>query len=593
MSIDQIIIVLIILVALTNFILGYLRYDIVAICALILAIIFGVVSADQAFEGFGHPATITVATVLILSRALSNSGAVTYLTKFLEPLTKTKVNHIASYSIVSAALSSFMNNIGALSLMLPAAVQSALNSKRSPSIILMPLSFASILGGLITLIGTPPNIIIANYRQTISGEPFKFFDFTPVGFAIAICGVFFLVIIGWRLIPKARRPAEEAEALYQIDAYVTEVHINGNGNITGKTISELEDIASEEEIAIIGLVRAERRMFSDFRNQPLMLDDILIIEGSPDSISRYSSIEGFDLIGTDKTKPVELNTETEKTFEAVITPQSVINNQNSRMVGFTGRFGINLLAISRQGKPIRERLRQVRFKPGDVLLMQGPSERSSSLITSLGLLPLAQRKITNNTGDKSLITIITFIISIIIASLGVLPLPIAFAAAAICVVIFGIVPLHELYESIDWPIIVLLAAMIPLGTALESTGATALLVSNIAVLGKTTGPVFMLVIILIITMTLSDVMNNAATAVVTAPIAYGIANELNVNSDPFLMAVAVGASCAFLTPIGHQNNTLILGPGGYHFGDYWRLGLPLEIIVTVVAIPTILIFWPL
>ena len=593
MSIDQIIIILIIFVALANFILGYLRYDLVAICALILAIILGVVSPDKAFEGFGHPATITVATVLILSRALSNSGAVTYLTKLLEPLTKTKVKHIASYSLVSAALSSFMNNIGALSLMLPAAVQSALNSKRSPSIILMPLSFASILGGLITLIGTPPNIIIANYRQTISGEPFKMFDFTPVGFAVALCGVVFLIIIGWRLIPKARRPAELAEALYQIEAYVTEVHINGKGEIIGKTISELENTASEEEISIIGLVRTERRMFSDFRNQPLMLDDILIIEGSPDSISRYSSIEGFDLIGTDKTKPVELNTETEKTFEAVITPQSIINNQNSRMVGFTGRFGVNLLAISRQGKPIRERLRQVRFKPGDVLLLQGPSERSSSLITSLGLLPLAQRKITSNASDKSLITIFTFAASIIIASLGILPLPIAFAAAAICVVLFGIVPLHEMYESIDWPIIVLLAAMIPLGTALESTGATALLVSNIAVLGKTTGPIFMLVIILIITMTLSDVMNNAATAVVTAPIAYGIANELGVNSDPFLMAVAVGASCAFLTPIGHQNNTLILGPGGYHFGDYWRLGLPLEIIVTIVAIPSILIFWPL
>ena len=593
MIFDQFIILGILSLTLCLFIWGKFRYDIVALCALICAVIFGIVPTEKAFSGFGHPATITVATVLVLSRALSNSGSVTFLTKLLEPLTSTTIRHIASYASVSAALSSFMNNIGALSLMLPAAVQSALKAKRSPSKVLMPLSFASILGGMITLIGTPPNIIIANYRETITGHPFKMFDFSPVGFSVAFIGLIFLIFIGWKLIPKSRRSAEGAEALYQIDAYVAEVHINNESDSIGKTIREIENNASEEEISIIGLVRKEKRMFSDFRLQPLTVDDILIIEATPESIANFINKKGFDLIGTAKNKPVKLVSENEETIEAVVTPQSNINQRNARMIGFTGRFGVNLLAISRQGKPIRERLRQVRFFPGDVLLLQGSIERCASLISSLGLLPLAQRKLPNESSKSALITILVFFIAITIASLGIIPLPVAFSAAAISVVILKIVPLYELYESIDWPIIVLLGAMMPLGSALESTGATSLLVSSISNLGDYTGAVVMLILIMIITMTLSDIMNNAATAVVFAPISYGIATQLNVNPDAFLMAVAVGASCAFLTPIGHQNNTLILGPGGYHFGDYWRLGLPLEILVVAVSIPMILLVWPL
>ena len=593
MSLDQIIILLIICFTLINFILGYFRYDIIALFSLLLSIILGVIPANIAFDGFSHPATITVATVLILSKGLSNSGAVNYLTKVLEPFTKSNFMHLASYSGLSSVLSSFMNNIGALSLMMPAAIQSSLKAGRSPSRILMPLSFASILGGLLTLIGTPPNIIIANYRENLSGQPFLMFDFTPVGFLVALTGVIFLISFGWRLIPKSRRPAGSTEALYQIEEYVAEILITENDKIIGKTINEIEKEYIDEGVSIIGLVRSDRRMFSDFRYQPLSQGDIIIVESSPEQISKLNQIDGFDIQGTDDKKPVKLISDTEEIIEAVVTPSALINEKNSRMIGFTGRFGVNLLAISRQGKPIRERLRKVNFKSGDVLLLQGPLERTVSMISSLGLLPLAQRKIPIDSKNKAIFTIIIFISALIIGGFGILPLTIAFGTAAITMVIFKIVPLFELYESIDWPIIILLGAMMPLGTALESTGTTDLLISNLGELGLYVGPVAMLTIVLIVTMTLSDIMNNAATAVLTAPIAFGIANNLGVNPDAFLMAVAIGASCAFLTPIGHQNNTLILGPGGYRFGDYWKLGLPLEILVIIISIPSILFFWPL
>jgi di/tricarboxylate transporter len=580
-------------VALVGFVWGRWRYDVVAFVCLIGAVFLGVVPGSLAFSGFGHPATITVIAILILSRALSNSGAVESLSKLLAPATGSPGTHIGALSLIATPLSAIMNNIGALSLLMPVAIQSAVKAARSPATVLMPLSFASILGGLITLIGTPPNIIIANYRGTVADEPFGMFSFAPVGGVIAIVGVAFIALIGWRLIPKARLKFSEEKDLFEIDDYVAEIAVGEDSPAVGRSIHDLHDEAAEEDVTILGLVREGTRGYMRVRYLPLRAGDRLVVEAPPAALTSYAAKAGFELSGTASDGEVDLEGENTVLVEAVIPPRSTLTGRTPRLVGLTGRAGLHLLGISRQGRPIRDRLYQVKFRPGDILLLHGEDEHVHRLIGELGCLPLAPRKLGGQPGRKASIVIAAFAAAIALSIAGIAPLPISFSAAAAIVVVTNIVPLREVYDAVDWPVVVLLGAMMPLGGALETTGVTGLITNGIVGLSGSWGPVAILTIILVITMTLSDIMNNAATAVVAAPIAYGTALQLGANPDAFLMAVAVGASCAFLTPIGHQNNTLIMGPGGYQFGDYWRVGLPLEIIIVAVAVPMILWVWPL
>ncbi len=583
----------VLLVAFVGFIWGRWRYDIVAFVCLIAAVFLGVVPGVSAFSGFGHPATITVVAILILSRALSNSGAVEHLSKVLAPATGSPATHIGALSLVATPLSAIMNNIGALSLLMPVAIQSAIKASRSPATVLMPLSFASILGGLITLIGTPPNIIIANYRGTVSDDAFGMFAFTPVGGVIAIVGVAFIALIGWRLIPKARLKFSEEKELFEIDDYVAEITVVEDSPIVGQSIHDLHDDALEEDVKILGLVREGTRGYMRVRYLPLRAGDRLVVEAPPAALTSYVKKAGLALSGTASEGEVDLEGENTVLVEAVIPPRSALTGRTPRLVGLTGRTGLHLLGISRQGRPLRNRLYQVQFRPGDILLLHGDEEHVNRSISDLGCLPLAPRKLGGDPARKASIVIAAFAAAIALSIADIVPLPISFSAAAAIVVLTTIVPLREVYEAVDWPVVVLLGAMMPIGGALETTGVTGLITDGIVDLSGSVGPVVILTTILIITMTLSDIMNNAATAVVAAPIAYGTALQLGVNPDAFLMAVAVGASCAFLTPIGHQNNTLIMGPGGYQFGDYWRVGLPLEVIIVAVAVPMILIVWPL
>lgn len=593
MTYEQIAISSVLGVALVGFVWGYFRYDVVAFVCLLAAVFLGAVPAASAFSGFGHPATITVIAVLILSRALSNSGAIERVSRLLEPAAKTPFTHIGALSLVATPLSAIMNNIGALSLLMPVAIQSAIKAERSPAAILMPLSFASILGGLVTLIGTPPNIIVANYRETAGDAAFGMFSFTPVGAVVALAGVTFIALVGWRLIPKERLQFKAEKELFDIDDYVAEIVIPEETEVIGKSIEDLSAEAYEQDVKILGMVREGTVGFVSVRYAALRAGDRLVVEAPPAALTAYVKSVGLELAGTSREGMVDLEGENTILVEAVIPPRSTLSGRTPRLTGLTGRAGLHLLGISRQGRPIRERLYQVRFRPGDILLLHGEEEHVMRTVSELGCLPLAPRKLSAATGRKASIVLGAFGGAIALSIAGVAPLPISFSAAALIVVLANIVPLREVYEAIDWPVVVLLGAMIPIGGALETTGVTDVITNQIVALSGTLSPVVILTIVLVITMTLSDIMNNAATAVVAAPIAYGIALQLGVNPDAFLMAVAVGASCAFLTPIGHQNNTLILGPGGYQFGDYWRVGLPLEILIVAVSIPMILWVWPL
>jgi di/tricarboxylate transporter len=593
MNFDQTSIFVILGLALIGFIWGRFRYDVVAFVALIAAVIIGVIPADRAFLGFGHPATITVIGVLIMSKALQNSGFVEIIADRLAPLTGSPSTHIGTLVGIGAPLSAIMNNVGALSLLMPVAVQSAIKAKRSPAVVLMPLSFGTILGGLVTLIGTPPNIIIATYRGTVTGEPFGMFDFSPAGLAIAVAGSLFIALIGWRLIPKSRRSAPPPGELFHIEDYVAEAIVPEGSEAIGRSLGEIDDESRDQDVVLIGLIRGQMRIYAAARHQFIQADDILVLEGPAEKINKFVSSLTMEMVGLEGEGTAFLKADHMSVNEVVVSPGSRMEGRSARDLRLAGRYGVNMLALSRQGQPLMRRLNSVQFRAGDVLLFQGETERLAQVMAQLGCLPLAARPLQIGRARKAGLTAAIFAAAIAAAALGFLPLPISISAAAAAVVLLNILPVTQLYESIDWPVVVLLGAMMPIGEALESTGATRIMAEVIGDASTGLSPLLILAALMIITMTLSDIMNNAATAVVAAPIAFGVAQILGVNPDAFLMAVAVGASCAFLTPIGHQNNAIILGPGGYHFSDYWRMGLPLEVIIVFVGVPVIAWVFPL
>ena len=594
MSFEQIAILALIGAILILFIWGRWRYDLVAFTALLAAVIIGLVEPMEAFVGFGHPAVVTVAAVLIISRALSNSGLIDLLAKGLDPAAERgKSMHIGFIGSISALLSAFINNVGALALLMPVALKSAAKVKRSPGFILMPLAFASILGGTTTLIGTPPNIIIANYRARISGEPFSMFDFTPVGAVVTLVGLLFVAFLGWRLIPAARRAKQGDDSLFEIEAYVTELSVPEESPLLGKGRAQIESAFEKFEIEFVGLIRQRQRIHSATWRGRIVAGDVLVLEAAPEGIDKAVSSLGLELVGSGAEVSEDLKSDEVALVEAVVSPAGMIENRTASGVRLRGRFGVNLLAVSRQGRPMKTRLHTMRLRAGDVLLLQGPTDQMPTILNDIGCLPLAERDLRIGKPERAWLSLAVFVAAIIFMSLGLVAAPIALGLAAMAMLFLNVASLREAYDSINWPVIVLLGAMIPIGGALETTGATDLITESILSIGGDVSPILVLTILLIVTMTLSDIVNNAATAVIMAPIAYGLAERLQVNADAFLMAVAIGASCAFLTPIGHQNNTLILGPGGYRFGDYWRMGLPLEILITAVSVPMILWVWPL
>ena len=570
---------------------GRVRYDLVAFAALILALILGAVPVDAAFSGFGHPATVIIALVLIVSRGLFNSGVVEAIARVCVSGIKGIGTHIGLMSGVGGLLSAVMNNVAALSLLMPVDIEAARKGDRSPSLTLMPLSFATILGGMVTLIGTPPNIVVATVRQEALGDPFRMFDFAPVGIVVAVVGVLFVALIGWRLLPSGRQKENPAVALADMAGYVFETSVTENSKLVGAPLYEAFPLAEEHDVVITGLVRNHVRLPGTARRETVREGDILVLEGAAESIEQF--VGAARLGSGDPDKQVELLGESMAIAEAVVPVGARIAGRSATDIRLAYRHGVMLLGISRRGRSFRERVRKLQILPGDILLLYGAEDRLEHAIQWLGCLALANRGLTVLQRQKAGLAIGAFALAILAASLGWVYLSVALGAVVVVYVVFGLVKPTEVYESVEWPVIVLLGSLIPIGSALESSGGTALIAQWILSATEGLAPVMVLAILMIVTMCLSDVLNNVATALIAAPIGLEVAERLSLNPDPFLMAVAVAASCAFLTPIGHKNNTIVMGPGGYRFGDYWRMGLPLEILVVAVSLPAILYFWPL
>ncbi|MGO1247329.1 MAG: SLC13 family permease [Oceanisphaera sp.] len=629
MNSEQITIVIILLSTVLMFLWGRWRHDMVAAGALLACIFTGLVPADIAFDGFSHPAVVTVACVLVLSKGLQSSGAVDVLTRKLLPANAGITLSIAALTALGALLSAFMNNVGALALLMPVAVQMARRKQIATGKVLMPLSFGTILGGMSTLIGTPPNLIVSSFRQASGEGMFGMFDFTPVGFVVAAVGVSFVVLIGWRLVPGRKQSGAER---FDSGAYITEARVPEGCKAEGMTLGDIEKALVEADAQVLGLVRNEVRVTPPSPRRRTRAGDILMLEAEAETLSSALTSLGLKLEEAkatrdeqekekakegEKSKEPRHSNKTNNTaqiskaekadksddntdsfdevvlMELVILPSSGLLGRTAAGIQLRTRYGVNLLALSRQGKRSSKRLRAQAFRAGDLLMMQGGPEAIAEFASSTGCVPLAERELRIPNKRMALLATVIMAVSVGAAALGLLPAAVSFAAGVLMSMVVRTVPPRSVYGAIDWPVIVLLGALIPVAQAMESSG-TAELIANLLLNGVAQGhATIALVLILVVTMNLSDLMNNAATAAVMCPIAIGTANQLGVSIDPFLMAVAIGGSCAFLTPIGHQNNTLILGPGGFRFGDYWRLGLPLDILVILVTIPMLLWVWPL
>jgi di/tricarboxylate transporter len=569
---------------------GRFRYDIVAFSALMAGVVLGVVESSDAFAGFGHPATLVVALVLVVSAGLVRSGAVLLITRTLVDSSRSLGAHITLMGAVGGVLSAFMNNVAALALLMPVDIQTARKAGRAPGLSLMPLSFATILGGMVTLIGTPPNIIIASIREESLGAPFKMFDFAPVGGIAAIAGLAFVALIGWRLIPARVDGGMSAEDL---EAYIAELVVPEGSKQIGKRLSELEEAAAKADVTIIGLMREGKRRYGRAQNAQLRAGDALVLEATPEALDEFRSTLDLGVADSAREERLRADGEGVEIIEVVVTAESRLAGRTAQAVGLAWRQRTVLLGISRRGRKITSQLLKTELAPGDILLLLVPRDTGPDVTEWLGVLPLANRGLAVTENSKVWLAIGLFAGAVTAASLGLVYLPVALGIVVIAYVLTKILPLSELYTHIEWPVIVLLGSMIPLGAALEKSGGTELIAGSLVSLTQGMPAWVVLTVLMVVTMTLSDVLNNTATTIVAAPVGIQMAQSLGVNPDPFLMAVAIAASSAFLTPIGHKNNTLILGPGGYGFGDYWRMGLPLEIIVVAVSIPAILFFWPL
>ncbi|MBB3189768.1 SLC13 family permease [Halomonas cerina] len=600
---------------------GRFRYDLVALAALLASVLLDLVPAEEAFLGFGHPAVITVAAVLVLSKGFERSGLVDLIAEQALRVGDRLILQMLVLTGTVLILSGVMNNVGALALMLPVAIRMAREHDSPPSLLLMPLAFGSLLGGLTTLIGTPPNIIISSYRGSVTGESFGMFSFFPVGASVAVAGLVFIILLGRHLVPQ-RVGNASTEEMFDTAHYLVELRVPEDGKATGWSLRDLHK-AVEETIPVLAVIRGETRHAGHAFHGTLQEDDVLMVEAGPEEMKLLEDKAGLvvgpepppeeDLEGDesaeapgvddeqsrdkgkgkDKSKRPSVDTEGLHLVEAVVRNDSMMINRTVTQLRLHNQFGLHLVAVARDGGRLNQRLRDIRFRAGDILLLQGGEGEIGDSLTTLGCLPLASRNLTLGQPRRMLLSVAIFAVAILAMVMDLASAAVALSSAALVSLLVGVLPLREAYQAIDGPVIVLLGAMIPVGEALETSGGAGVIAEGLLTLGHAWPVVITLVGLFLICLLLSNVVNNAAAALLMAPIAASLAEGFDASLDPFLMVVAISASSAFLTPIGHQSNTLVMGPGGYRFADYWRLGLPLSLVVMVVAIPMVLLVWPL
>ena len=573
------------------FVWGGLRHDIVALLALASALLTGVVPADKAFIGFANPVIIIIASVLVLSRAIAISGVIELaIRESLRRLHSTSAQ-IGALTACVAVLSAFMKNVGTLGIFMPIAIQTAERAERSPSAYLMPLAFGSLIGGTITQIGTSPNLLISVVRQDFEGHPFALFDFAPVGLPLTVLAVVFLAL-GWRLIPKGRTTERAIVKRFEIEDYLSEARIPSASTFAGKTVQDVEEFG-DGGVAITAIIREGNRRYIPHGDWTLFEHDVLVLQADPAMLKPFLDQGQLELVGAAGRSLLLAKEEELETVEAVVMAESPMVGQTSFDLHLRRRFQTNLLSIGRGAQRLTTRLARTRFQVGDVVLMQGYAKTLPEAIVQLGCLPLAERYLTIGRKRLRFLPLVILVAVMGLVALKLLPVEVAFFIAAVLVVLLRLLTPKEAYDAIDWPIVVMLGALIPVGESLQTTGAAGLVGNGLTIVAAHLPGGLAVALVLLTSMLVTPFLHHAPAVVVMGPIAAILARNLGFMPDAFLMAVALGASCDFLTPIGHQNNMLVMGPGGYRFGDYWRLGLPLSCIVVAIGTPLILFAWPL
>jgi len=573
------------------FIWGRFQYDLVAVVALVAGLVIGIIPAEAAFDGFKNDVTVIIACALIVSAAFARSGIIELAMRRVMPLLKTERSQVPVLTVAVTLLSMATKNVGALAIMMPVALQVARQTKSSPSRLLMPMAFGAMAGGMVTLVGTAPNIIVAEVRQSIVGEPFAMFDYAPVGLALTLIALAFLAF-GYRLLPRDRQGATSMSAALAANAYATEVRAPEGWAPGSMTVSALAALG-DDEVKIMALIRSGKRRLSPRGNVVVKAGDALLIEGEQQALEGFVSRAQMNLIRDDRPVPIATASEEIAIVEAVIGRNSPLQGQSVRSSDLYGQHGINLLGVSRSGFQLTQHLRTAKLAPGDIILLQGAEQALPVALRALDLLPLAERQVQLGSVRRRFMPAVVLACAMTLVGLGLVPVAVAFFGAAVVIVALGGLKMREAYAALDGPLLVLIAALIPVSDAIQSTGGSDLIAGLLRHVFTGLPGVVAITGVMLASMAVTPFLNNAATVLIVAPIGATLAKQLGYNPDPFLMAVAVGAACDFLTPIGHQCNTLVMGPGGYKFSNYPRLGAPLSALVLVTGPSLILLFWPL
>jgi di/tricarboxylate transporter len=590
MTFDQGMAFAIVIAAMALFVWGRPRYDIVACLALIAGVAAGLIKPEDAFAGFSNDIVVIVGSALVVSAAIAQTGLPELvLQRIARHLHSVRFQVLVLVATVTV-LSAFVKNVGALALMVPLAFQIAKRGGSSPSCFLMPMSFGALLGGLMTQVGTSPNIIVSQAREDIVGTPFSMFDFTPVGAMLSVAGVLFLVF-GYRVLPVRTRTTVSLDEALSVKKYVTEGEVVWESPMIGKTIADLQELA-QGEAKVIAILKPDGTRVAPLPDAELNARDILILEGDPHALERIVSAGRLQLESGHRVPDAKQPQAEISNIEAVIGANSPLIGLSAKASALFERFGVNLLAVSRTGERLTERLGTITLRLGDIIVLQGNLAHMPDQLRTLDCLPLAERTLHLGKARRAVLPILILVAAMAATALGLVPVSIAFFTAAVLMVLTGAVTLRQVYQTIDWPIIILLGALIPVSDALRTTGGSDLIATWLSHLASGLPAYGALALILGAAMLVTPFLNNAATVLVMAPIAVSFSSSLGYKPDAFLMAVAIGAGCDFLTPIGHQCNTLVFGPGGYRFGDYARLGAPLSLLVIVVAVPALLLVWP-
>lgn len=587
MTPDQAIAFAILGVTICLFVWDRLPYDLVALLALAAGVFAGIIPAAKAFEGFSDDIVIIVGSALVISHAVARSGVIETLMRPLLPYLKTERTQVPILTGAVALMSVFTKNIGALAIFMPVALQLARRTGGSASSLLMPMAFASLLGGTITLIGTSPNIIVSRVREEVTGKPFEMFDYTPVGLGVTLAGLAFLAF-GHRLLPRGRRGAASRDAAFTMEGYTAEARVPPDSPLIGRTVAQVQALG-DAQVRLAAIIRERFRRFFPSPERQVLAGDVLLLEGEPEDLERLIARGGLQLAG----EAPDAARRPMSVVEGVVASDSPLVAQTPVGAGLQPRHGVGLLAVSRSGQRITQRLDTLRLRAGDVVVLKGDGERLPEALGHLRVLPLAERGLSLGASHRSYVPGAVLLGAMGLVALHLVPVSVAFFGAAVLLLVLRVMTMEEAYRAVDWPVLVLLGALIPVSNAVRDTGGTDLIAGWLSQVAQGLPPVAALALVMVAAMAVTPFLNNAATVLMLGPIAATLAGKLGLSPDPFLMAVALGAASDFLTPIGHQCNTLVMGPGGYRFGDYWRLGLPLSLLIVGVGVPLIAFVWPL